>query len=102
MFFYLKRFCRSGSIYNQRQKVEVAKKKFTVSLTKVDGKLGFVLSNHTITAVKGEPAVSDGRIRPGDKLLSCNGVDMAGFSEAQVIEFLRQIPDITILTFYRE
>ena len=82
---------------------------FKISLTKVNGSLGFTLRQtddtvlkHTIKALVKEPAISDGRLRPGDKLLSCNGVDLSSFSHQELITFLRQCPEINSLTLYRE
>lgn len=49
-----------------------------------------------------EPAISDGRIRPGDKLLSCNGVDLSNMSHSELITFLRQCPEQNTLTMYRD
>ena len=31
-----------------------------------------------------EPALSDGRLQPGDKLLAANGVELASFSHQEV------------------
>jgi len=82
---------------------------FTISLTKVNGSLGFTLRQlddtvlkHTIKALVKEPAISDGRIRPGDKLLSANGVYLTSFSHQEVITFLRQLPDTSQLVLYRD
>jgi hypothetical protein len=41
-----------------------------------------------------EPAVSDGRLRPGDKLLSANGVELATFSHQVGYPFLATINDL--------
>ena len=38
-----------------------------------------------------EPALSDGRIRPGDKLLLANGTNCASLSHTELIAFLRKI-----------
>ena len=38
-----------------------------------------------------EPALSDGRIKPGDKLISANGKDCSSLSHAELIAFLRKI-----------
>jgi len=82
---------------------------FKISLTKVNGSLGFTLRQtddtvlkHTIKALVKEPAISDGRLRPGDKLLSCNGVDLSSFSHQELITFLRQCPETNSLTLYRD
>ena len=44
---------------------------------------------HSVKALVKEPAVSDGRIQPGDKLIAANGVQLANFSHAELIAFLR-------------
>ena len=82
---------------------------FTISLSKVNGSLGFTLRQtddtvlkHTIKALVKEPAISDGRIQPGDKLLSCNGTDLSSLSHQELISFLRQCPDTNTLTLYRD
>lgn len=46
---------------------------------------------HTIKALVKEPALSDGRIRPGDKLISANGKDCSSLSHTELIAFLRKI-----------
>jgi len=82
---------------------------FTINLKKVNGSLGFTLRQmddtvlkHTIKALVKEPALSDGRIRPGDKLLAANGVDLSNFSHQELITFLRQCPEMNTLTLYRD
>ena len=82
---------------------------FTINLKKVNGSLGFTLRQtddtvlkHTIKALVKEPAISDGRIKPGDKLLTCNGVDLSSFSHQELITFLRQCPETNTLTLYRD
>lgn len=82
---------------------------FTVTLTKVNGSLGFSLQstddtvlNHTIKGIVREPAVSDGRLQAGDKLVSANGVDLSTFSHQELIMFLRQCDDSVTLGLYRD
>lgn len=82
---------------------------FSISLTKVSGSLGFTLRQtddtvlkHTIKALVKEPALSDGRLKSGDKLLSANGVELSSFSHQEVIQFLRQCPDTVSLELYRD
>ena len=50
-------------------------------MTKVNGSLGFTLRKedesilgHYIRSLVKEPAISDGRIRPGDKIISVSGI----------------------------
>ena len=75
---------------------------FSVTLKKVNGSLGFAISQtvpdttvmrHSVKALVKEPAVSDGRIQPGDKLIAANGIQLSNFSHAELIAFLRQCPD---------
>ena len=69
------------------------------SIFQINGSLGFTLCQaedssslrHTIKALVKEPALSDGRIRPGDKLLSANGTNCAALSHTELIAFLRKI-----------
>jgi len=82
---------------------------FSISLTKVSKSLGFTLRQlddtvlkHTIKALVKEPALSDGRLQPGDKLLAANGVELATFSHQEVVQFLRQCPDTVSLDLYRD
>lgn len=82
---------------------------FRILLKKVNGSLGFTLQStdetvlkHTVKALVKEPAVSDGRIRPGDKLLSANGVDLATFTHQEVISYLRHCCEEVELVLYRD
>ncbi len=50
---------------------------FEISMTKVNGSLGFTLRKedesilgHYVRSLVKEPAISDGRISPGDKIIS--------------------------------
>ena len=50
-----------------------------------------------------EPAISDGRIRPGDKLISANGQECGAMSHTELISFLRSLPESgVVLKFYRD
>jgi len=82
---------------------------FSIQLTKVNGSLGFSLQstedsvlNHIIKGIVREPALSDGRLKPGDKLVSANGVDLSSFSHQELIMFLRQCPETVTLGLYRD
>lgn len=76
------------------------------------GSLGFSLRSdpedttalrHSVKALVKEPAISDGRIRPGDKLISANGQECGAMSHTELISFLRSLPDTgVILIFYRD
>ena len=41
-----------------------------------------------LQALVKEPALSDGRLQPGDKLLAANGVELASFSHQEVISMV--------------
>lgn len=82
---------------------------FVIDLKKVNGSLGFTLRQtddtvlrHSVKALVKEPALSDGRIKPGDKLLSANGVDTSGFTHKELIQYLRQCPETVSLKLYRD
>ena len=82
---------------------------FTINLKKVNGSLGFTLRQtddtvlkHTIKALVKEPAISDGRLRPGVLLLGCNGVALSSHLHQELIAFLRQCPESNSLTLYRD
>jgi len=85
---------------------------FIVSLSKINGSLGFSLRSdpedttalrHSIKALVKEPAISDGRIRPGDKLISANGYECGAMSHADLISFLRSLPEESVeLKLYRD
>ena len=54
---------------------------FEISMTKVNGSLGFTLRKedesilgHYIRSLVKEPAISDGRIKPGDKIISVSDI----------------------------
>ena len=53
------------------------------SLSSFSGKYKFL--NLDLQALVKEPALSDGRLQPGDKLLAANGVELASFSHQEVI-----------------
>nr|XP_045625779.1 tyrosine-protein phosphatase non-receptor type 13-like isoform X1 [Procambarus clarkii] len=82
---------------------------FEVELTKVAGSLGFTLRKqdnsilgHTIRSLVKEPAISDGRLRPGDKIISVNSTNMCSLSHEEAIAFLRTCPETVTLRLYRD
>ena len=85
---------------------------FSVALNKNKGSLGFSLRSdpddttalrHSVKALVKEPAISDGRIRPGDKLISANGQECGAMSHTELISFLRSLPESgVVLKFYRD
>ena len=64
-------------------------------LRKVNGSLGFTLFSqtddstllrHSVKALVKEPALSDGRVRAGDKLIAANGVECGHLSHQELIQ----------------
>lgn len=82
---------------------------FEISMTKVNGSLGFTLRKedesilgHYVRSLVKEPAISDGRICPGDKIISVNGVNMSEMSHAEAVAFLRRCPDSVTIRLFRD
>eukprot|EP00095_Tigriopus_kingsejongensis_P011302 maker-scaffold14_size734282-snap-gene-4.9 protein:Tk11302 transcript:maker-scaffold14_size734282-snap-gene-4.9-mRNA-1 annotation:"hypothetical protein TcasGA2_TC001128" len=87
---------------------------FVMSLAKNKGSLGFTLCKakegdnefsvmrHTIKAVTKDPAMSDGRIKPGDKLIAANEQDCDDLSHEELIQFLRSCGNSVTLKLYRD
>ncbi|XP_039289008.1 uncharacterized protein LOC111049444 [Nilaparvata lugens] len=87
----------------------VALQEFDVVMTKVNGSLGFTLRKedesvlgHYVRALVREPALSDGRIRPGDKIVAVNEVDMSQMTHEEAVLFLRQCGEEVRLRLYRD
>lgn len=85
---------------------------FSIVVDKINGSLGFSLKSdpedttalrHSVRALVREPALSDGRIRPGDNLISANDEDCSVLSHAELISFLRHLPEKGVrLKLYRD
>ncbi|KAJ9587162.1 hypothetical protein L9F63_019316, partial [Diploptera punctata] len=82
---------------------------FDIMLTKVNRSLGFTLRKedesvlgHYVRALVREPALSDGRIRPGDKIVAVNDVDISPMTHEEAVMFLRQCGDHVKLRLYRD
>ncbi|XP_059087481.1 uncharacterized protein LOC131883893 [Tigriopus californicus] len=87
---------------------------FIITLGKVKGSLGFTLHKandddsdysvmrHTIKGVTKEPALSDGRIKPGDKLIAANGQDCDDLCHDELIHYLRSCTNQVSLKLYRD
>lgn len=79
---------------------------FTVELVKSGqgGGFGFTLQDgHKVkTVVEGKPAALDGRLKPGDVIVSVNGVDCQDLSHKDLINFLRKVGHEVSLKCYRD
>ncbi|CAB3364120.1 Hypothetical predicted protein [Cloeon dipterum] len=82
---------------------------FTIEIRKVDKSLGFTLwkedtsrLGHYVRALVKEPAVSDGRIRPGDKIMAVNDVEFSELSHEEAVAFLRKCGDVVTIKLYRD
>lgn len=78
-------------------------------MTKVDGSLGFTLRKadssalgHYVRALKREPALSDGRIKPGDKIVAVDGAPLSPMSHEEAVQLLRQCGPTVKLRLYRD
>ncbi|KAL8588982.1 hypothetical protein ACOMHN_065764 [Nucella lapillus] len=83
---------------------------FSMTLTKsAGGGLGFTVVGGASTtggcyvkAVLQDPALSDGRLRAGDRLIQVNGQDMTGLSHFEAVTFLRNTPKEVMIEVERE
>ena len=82
---------------------------FTITLRKVNGSLGFslysqtddsTLLRHSVKALVKEPALSDGRIRAGDKLVAANGIECGHLSHQELIQVF--LPRLTRSVFLKK
>lgn len=85
---------------------------FEVVLIKREGSLGFTVSRKDsqddipfsgiyVKSLIKEPALSDGRIHPGDRIVQVNGTDISSMSHAEAITFLRNAPESVTLKLFR-
>ncbi|XP_017887824.1 protein PFC0760c-like isoform X2 [Ceratina calcarata] len=82
---------------------------FDIEMTKVGGSLGFTLRKtdssalgHYVRALVREPALSDGRIKPGDKIVAVDGAPLSPMSHAEAVRLLRQCGPTVKLRLYRD
>ncbi|CAK1540669.1 unnamed protein product [Leptosia nina] len=82
---------------------------FDIVMTKVNGSLGFTLRKedhsalgHYVRALVREPALSDGRIQPGDRIVAVNDTSMSNMSHAEAVAFLRACGSEVRLRLYRD
>ncbi|KAK9745910.1 PDZ domain [Popillia japonica] len=82
---------------------------FEVTMRKLQGSLGFTLRKeddsalgHYIRALVREPALTDSRIRAGDKIIAVNDVEISSMTHEEAVQFLRQSGEIVKLRLYRD
>ncbi|XP_043674170.1 uncharacterized protein LOC122631958 isoform X2 [Vespula pensylvanica] len=82
---------------------------FDIEMMKVGGSLGFTLRKadssalgHYVRALVREPALSDGRIRPGDKIVAVDGAPLSPMSHEEAVALLRQCGPKVKLRLYRD
>lgn len=82
---------------------------FEIILVKQQGSLGFTLRKedesvlgHYVRALVREPATTDGRIKPGDKIMAVNDVLISSMTHEEAVIFLRQAAEVVKLRLYRD
>ncbi|XP_038104235.1 uncharacterized protein LOC6049292 isoform X2 [Culex quinquefasciatus] len=82
---------------------------FEIILTKQQGSLGFTLRKedesvlgHYVRALVRDPALNDGRIRPGDKIVAVNDIPISSMTHEEAVIFLRQSAEVVKLRLYRD
>ncbi|XP_055324528.1 uncharacterized protein LOC129579051 isoform X4 [Sitodiplosis mosellana] len=82
---------------------------FEITMVKQQGSLGFTLRKedesvlgHYVRALIRDPAASDGRIKPGDKIVAVNDVPLCPMTHEEAVIFLRQANDRVKLRLYRD
>lgn len=82
---------------------------FEIIMTKQQGSLGFTLRKeddsvlgHYVRALVRDPALNDGRIKPGDKIVAVNDIPMSPMTHEEAVIFLRQSADMVKLRLYRD
>ena len=82
---------------------------FDIEMTKVERSLGFTLRKvdssalgHYVRALVKEPALSDGRIQPGDKIVAVDDKPLSSMSHEEAVALLRQCGPTVKLRLYRD
>ncbi|XP_065157800.1 multiple PDZ domain protein-like isoform X4 [Atheta coriaria] len=82
---------------------------FEITMRKIGGSLGFTLRKeddsalgHYIRALVRDPALNDGRIRPGDKIIAVNNVEISSMTHDEAVNFLRKCGQLVKLRLYRD
>lgn len=103
------RFENSQKLSQVRRVNRDCSQEFDIEMTKVDGSLGFTLRKadssalgHYVRALKREPALSDGRIKPGDKIVAVDGAPLSPMSHEEAVQLLRQCGPTVKLRLYRD
>ncbi|XP_050299748.1 uncharacterized protein LOC126738440 isoform X2 [Anthonomus grandis grandis] len=100
-------FC--SSYYGATPEDEFYHGEFEVTLTKMQGSLGFTLRKeddsplgHYVRALVREPALTDGRIKAGDKIIAVNDIEIFQMTHEEAVQYLRQCGDKVKLRLYRD
>lgn len=82
---------------------------FDIEMTKIGGSLGFTLRKadssalgHYVRELVREPALSDGRIKSGDKIVAVDGAPLSPMSHEEAVQLLRQCGPTVKLRLYRD
>lgn len=60
------------------------------------------MEGHFVRALVRDPALNDGRIKPGDKIVAVNDVPISEMTHEGAVIFLRQAADVVKLRLYRD
>jgi len=94
-------FDESSLLKGHDQQQHINPPQFDVTLKKKDGSLGFTIVKKDdgiyVKDIIKDPALTDGNVRPGDKILRVNGIDVSSLSHSGAISFLRGLPDVVNL-----
>ncbi|XP_065213778.1 uncharacterized protein LOC135840945 [Planococcus citri] len=87
----------------------VQHREFEIKMKKINGSLGFTLRkdedglrSHIVRALVKKPAICDGRIKPGDQIISVNNREIGEMSHQEAVKFLRDCGDEVSLRLRRE
>uniref|UniRef100_A0ABD2WI53 PDZ domain-containing protein n=1 Tax=Trichogramma kaykai TaxID=54128 RepID=A0ABD2WI53_9HYME len=82
---------------------------FDIEMEKVQGSLGFTLRKadssalgHYVRSLVREPALSDGRIQPGDKIVAVDDAPLSPMSHEEAVALLRNCGPVVKLRLYRD
>uniref|UniRef100_A0A4W4G9P7 Tyrosine-protein phosphatase non-receptor type 13 n=1 Tax=Electrophorus electricus TaxID=8005 RepID=A0A4W4G9P7_ELEEL len=96
-----------GLAFHERMWLVLQEAELKVSLVKSDkGSLGFTLTkggdhNCYIHDIIQDPAKGDGRLRPGDRMIMVNKIDVTGMSHTEVVNLVRTAPRVVDLVVGR-